>query len=100
MTHVTLVRRIAKITGAPAPLLFLPAGLARLAAGPLRWLQSFIEAPIAYNMLYLAGYRFYYDTHKALVELGLNQPRPVDDAIREAYDWFRERQGDTRPEKR
>jgi len=99
MTHATLVRRIAKIVSAPAPLLVLPAGMARQLAGPLRLMQAFIEAPVAWNALYLAGYRFYYDTHKALVELGLNQPRPVDEAIREAYDWFRERQGDTRPAK-
>lgn len=99
MTHVNLVRRIAKIVGAPAPLLVLPAGAARMLVGPLRLLQAFFQAPVPSNTLYLAGYRFYYDTHKALVELGINQPRPVDDAIREAYAWFRDRQGDTVPAK-
>jgi dihydroflavonol-4-reductase len=93
MSHVKLVRRIAKITGVSAPLLVLPASMARLLVGPLRLVQAFVEPPIPYRSFYLAGYRFYYDTHKAVVELGLNQPLPVDQAIAEAYAWFREKQG-------
>jgi hypothetical protein len=50
--------------------------------------QSFIDLPINASNFPLAGNFFYYDTRKAHVELGLPPPRPVRDAVQEAYDWF------------
>ena len=93
MTHATLARKIAKITGAPAPLLVLPPWMARGLVVPARLAQTFIPLPLAYNSLYLAGYRFYYQTSKAVVELGLNQPLPANQAISDAYAWFKQKQG-------
>jgi len=93
MTHATLVRKIAKITGAPAPLLVLPPWMARALVVPARLAQTFIPLPLAYNSLYLAGYRFYYQTNKAVVELGLNQPLSAEQAISDAYAWFKQKQG-------
>lgn len=93
MTHVSLVRKIAKITGGAAPLLVLPPALARALVLPMRLAQTFVSLPVAYRSLYLAGYRFYYNTQKALVELGLDQPLPADQAIEDAYAWFKQMQG-------
>jgi len=39
-------------------------------------------------MFYLAGKHFYYDTRKAAAELGLPAPRPAEEAIRDALNWF------------
>ncbi len=89
LTIVELIRKIAAVVGAPAPGLVLPAGLVRRAVSVIRLLQPFLDLPVGANDLRLAGNYFYYDTRKAQVELGLPPPRPLEDAIREAYDWFR-----------
>ena len=89
MVH-TLVKEIAAVVGVPAPLVVLPAWLVRHMALPAHWVSPFIEMPVAPETFYLAGYRFYFSTRKALTQLGLPPPRPWQDAIREAYAWFKE----------
>ncbi len=89
LTIVELIRKIAVIVGAPAPGLVLPAGLVTRIVPVIRLLQPFLDLPVSANDLRLAGNYFYYDTRKAQVELGLPPPRPLEDAIREAYDWFK-----------
>jgi dihydroflavonol-4-reductase len=93
LTHLDLVRKIAGIVGASVPALVLPGGLVRAAAGPLRLLEPFLDLPISAGDMHKAGYYFYFDTRKAQVELGLLPPRPVGEAIREAYEWFKQPQG-------
>jgi dihydroflavonol-4-reductase len=93
LTHQELVRKIAAIVGAPVPLLVLPGWLLRAAARPMRLLQPYLELPVSASDLHLAGYHFYFDTRKAQVELGLQPPRPVEEALREAYAWFKQPQG-------
>ncbi|NPV57250.1 MAG: SDR family oxidoreductase [Anaerolineae bacterium] len=80
-----LVKQIAAIAGTPAPLP-LPAGLVRALAGAAQVAQPFV--PLSLDILYLAGYYFYYDVGKAQRELRLPAPRPALDAIQDAYDWF------------
>lgn len=80
-----LVRQIAEISGA-APALPLPASLVRAFAGLAQLAQPFF--PLSLDLLYLAGYHFYYDTSKAQRELRLPPPRPALEAIRDAYEWF------------
>ncbi|NPV77863.1 MAG: NAD-dependent epimerase/dehydratase family protein [Anaerolineae bacterium] len=89
MVHA-LVKEIARVVGSPAPMVVLPAWLVRRMALPARWLSPFIEMPVAPETLYLAGYRFYVSTRKALTQLGLPPPRPWQDAICEAFEWFKE----------
>ena len=93
LTHQDLVRKIAGVVGAPVPPLVLPGELVRAAAGPLRLLESFLDLPISASDMHMAGYHFYYDTRKAQVELGLLPPRPVEEAIKRAYEWFKQPQG-------
>ena len=89
LTIVELVRRIAGIVGSPAPNLVLPAGLVTRSVPIMRLLQPFLDLPVSANDLRLAGNYFYCDTRKAQVELGLPPPRPLEDALREAFDWFK-----------
>jgi dihydroflavonol-4-reductase len=88
LTHLELLQRIAQVVGAPPPSMTLPARLLRSLSGPAGLLQSFLDLPVSADILHLAGYFFYYDMRKAQVELGLPEPRPITDAIREAFLWF------------
>ena len=91
LTLADLVRKIAAVAGVSAPLVILPAGLARRLVGPLLLVQSYINFPVGVLLLHLAGMNFYYDGRKARSELGLTSLRPIDDALREAYAWFQAR---------
>jgi dihydroflavonol-4-reductase len=84
-----LVQKVAGVVGVPAPGLVLPAGWVRSFAGVANLLKDYIDLPITSNTFNLAGYEFYYDRRRMQVDLGLVDPRPVEDAIREAFEWFR-----------
>ncbi len=88
MSIVELIRTIASITGAPVPNLVLPGDLVSSFAGVIAPLEPFLDLPVSAGDLRLAGFHFIYETRKAQVELGLLPPRPVADAIDEAYRWF------------
>ena len=93
LTHQELIGKIAAIVGAPVPRVVLPGGLLRAAARPLGLFQQYLDLPVSTSELHLAGYHFYYDNRKAQVELGLQPPRPIEEALREAYEWFKQPQG-------
>lgn len=88
LTIAHLVRKIAAVVGVAPPLVMLPSGLVRKLVGPLTLVQSYISFPVGVSQLRLAGLNFFYDTRKARAELGLTSPRPVEEAIYEAYQWF------------
>lgn len=88
MTHSTLLQIIAQVCGVNIPQVVWPSGLMRAACGPLTLLESFINMPLAAGMLRQAGYFFYYSTRRARLGLGLGQPRPIEEAVQQAYDWF------------
>ncbi len=90
LTHVELVRMIASVVGAPTPRVILPGSVARAAAVPLRWFGSFLDLPLGPEEMAMAGWYFYYDSHKAQSQLGLRAPRPVVDALRETFEWFKQ----------
>ena len=85
-----LVKEIASVVGAPAPVIMLPAWLVRRMALPARWFSPFFEMPVPPETLNLAGCRFYVSTRKAVTQLGLEPPRPAREAINDAYQWFKE----------
>ncbi|GAP13110.1 nucleoside-diphosphate-sugar epimerase [Longilinea arvoryzae] len=97
LTHLELLQIASAAAGVPAPTLVLPAGLVRSLAGPLHLLQSFIDLPVSPSLLPLAGYYFYYDGSKARGDLGLPEPRPAEEAIREALEWLMEQRSNSRP---
>lgn len=88
MTILTMLQTAARAAGIPPFNLVLPASLVRAAASPAALFNSFINLPISSDLLYLAGKHFYYDTHKAASALGLPVPRPAEEAIRAALEWF------------
>lgn len=93
LTFVELARRIMKVTGVSKPLLVVPTKLMHALARPAHFAQKILTLPVGSISLKLSGRHFYYHTPKAQDELGLTSPLPVEDAIAEAYAWFRQRAG-------
>jgi dihydroflavonol-4-reductase len=90
LTLVKAVEKAAVVVGVHPPLIVLPGGVGRALAGPAMLLRNILDLPVGPEILYLAGKYFYYDTHKAQVELGLTTPRPVEEGMAEAYAWFQQ----------
>ncbi|MBP7228100.1 MAG: NAD-dependent epimerase/dehydratase family protein [Longilinea sp.] len=88
LQHTVLLQKIAQAAGVPAPNSLIPAGLLRSLSGPLSLLESFLDLPVSASLLRQAGLYFYYETRKAQVGLRLPPPRPIEDAITQALDWF------------
>ncbi len=83
------IRKIAAIAGVPAPAAFFPAGLARGLAGWIKLAQPFLNLAVTPDQLRQAGQYFYFDNRRSREILGMEEPRPADEAIRAAYDWFK-----------
>jgi hypothetical protein len=88
-----LLQTIAGVTGMPTPNQVLPTRVVQALSWPAHLLKAFLRLPISAELLRLAGLFFYYDTRKAAVELQLPSPRPVGEAITEAYEWFAQGSG-------
>ena len=88
LSIVELVEKIAAVAGVTPPRVVLPAGLMRSLAVPLGWLEAYLDLPVSAAMFRQAGDFYYYDTAKAQRDLNLPAPRPADEAIRAAYEWF------------
>ncbi|MBI4012798.1 MAG: NAD-dependent epimerase/dehydratase family protein [Candidatus Rokubacteria bacterium] len=101
-----IFERLAPYTGIPAPRWRLPHGVALAAAGVMEGLARLTgREPLASRTaVRMAAKRMFFDPTKAIRELGLPQT-PVDEALREAVDWFwahgyaRRRQPHERPGK-
>jgi dihydroflavonol-4-reductase len=88
LTLPDLLRTTAQVVGHRPPRLHLPLW----AVPPIRHLlepaRTSLKLPIEPSMLWLAGYHFFYDTHKAQVELGLPHAIPYRQAATETFDWL------------
>ncbi len=80
---------LSKLTGIPAPRFRVPYAVAWLAAAGMEGLARVTgRAPqVPLTAVRMARKRMYFSAAKAVRELGLPQT-PVDDALREAVDWF------------
>jgi dihydroflavonol-4-reductase len=91
MTLAELLARIAQLNGRAAPQLCLPRWpiypIAFLAETAARVTKR--EPFVTRDGLRMAKYRMFFSSAKAKRELGY-KPRPAEDAIRDAVDWFRQ----------
>ena len=88
LVYLELLQMIAAVAKVDPPNLVLPTRLVRSLARPARTFQAFLNLPVSPDLLPMAGYYFFYDCQKAARELHLSAPRPVREAIAQAYDWF------------
>jgi dihydroflavonol-4-reductase len=84
-----IFERLAPYTGVPAPRVRLPHGVAMaLATGSELVARATRTEPlVAKTAVRMAAKRMYFDPSRAVRELGLPQT-PVDEALRDAADWF------------
>lgn len=88
LSYLSMLQKMATVTGGPAPSLVLPAWLARALGRVAGVFRNVLDLPVEPDLLRLAGYSFYYDTRKAEVELGVRALHPAEEAFAEAYAWF------------
>lgn len=84
-----IFRRLAPYTGIPAPRVRLPYRAALLLAAVSEAVARAArrEPLVARTAVRMAGKRMFFDPSRAVRELGLPQT-PVDQALRDAVDWF------------
>jgi dihydroflavonol-4-reductase len=90
LTLLEFLRKTAAVAGVRPPGLIIPAGLVRALATPTSWLQSILNLPFGISEMRHAGRYFYYDNRKTQAALKLSPPRSAEDAIRDAYEWFKQ----------
>jgi dihydroflavonol-4-reductase len=91
LTLAEIYQLLSQITGLPAPRVelphWIPLTVAALDTGVSRLLRR--EPTVALEAVRLSRYRMFFDSSKAVRELGLPQT-PVVEPLRRAVDWFRE----------
>jgi dihydroflavonol-4-reductase len=93
-----ILHRLARLTGLPAPRLRIPYSVAWLAAAGMEGVARLTGRPprVPLTAVRMARKRMYFSPGKAVRELGLPQT-PVDEALRDAVDWFGARGYAARP---
>ena len=91
MTHLQFLTEVANVAGTGPPRFVVPAGLLRKLAPLFSALAAFIPLPFSPDAARKVGYHFYYDTAKAIEELGFTANRSIEEAIAESLNWYRER---------
>jgi dihydroflavonol-4-reductase len=90
MTLREIFQLLAEITGLPAPRLelphWIPLGIAAVDTALSKILPR--EPWLPLEAVQLARHKMYFDSSKAVRELGLPQT-PVEEALRRAVDWYR-----------
>lgn len=92
LTLAEILERLAKITGLPRPLGEIPVVIPLVVA----WFDEVVlgalgkPPAIPFDGVRMAQQKMFYDARKAVAELGLPQT-PVDEALRDAVTWYRER---------
>jgi len=90
LSHLRFLELIAEVVGVPLPRWSIPTGILRALAGPVSAIDRRFSLPFSGEILYKAGYYFYYNISKAQQELGIKYPHPIKDAISESYAWYRQ----------
>jgi dihydroflavonol-4-reductase len=84
-----IFQRLAPYSGVPAPRVRLPHGVALAIAAGSELVARVVggEPLVAKTAVRMAAKRMFFDPSRAIHELGLPQT-PVDQALRDAVDWF------------
>lgn len=92
MTLKEILDALSRITGLPAPKLRLPHWIPMAAAAADTFLARLSGRPprVPLEGVRMSRYRMFFDSGKAVRELGLPQT-PVEDALARAVAWFREK---------
>jgi dihydroflavonol-4-reductase len=90
LTLKEILDTLARITGLPAPRFRVPYSLAFAVGCCFEGWAKFSRRPprVALTGVRMAAKRMYFSPEKAIRELGLPQT-PVEQALRDAVDWFR-----------
>ncbi|WP_460194799.1 hopanoid-associated sugar epimerase [Thermosynechococcus sp. FA-CM-4201] len=92
LTLADILERLAAITGLPRPLGEIPVVIPLVVA----WFDEVVlgalgkPPAIPVDGVRMAQQKMFYDARKAVAELGLPQT-PIDEALRDAVTWYRER---------
>jgi dihydroflavonol-4-reductase len=92
MTLKEIFEVLAKLSGIPAPTLRLPHWIPIAAAAVDTWISPILgrEPRVPLESARMARHRMYFDSSKAVRELGFPQS-PVENALARAVAWFRGR---------
>lgn len=87
-----ILELLAQVSGLPAPRFRIPYGVALAAGYVSEGIAALTKKPPAVPVVgvRLARHPMYFTAQKAVRELGLPQS-PIEDALRDAVEWFRER---------
>ena len=88
-TFLHFIQKTAEVVGRRPPTLIIPSWFLRPLASPLDLLCRFIPMPINGDLLRFSSRHLYYDTTKALQELGFVANYSVREALQDAYDWYK-----------
>lgn len=88
LTLTDMFRITAQVVGRRPPRLEVPLWAVPALRRLLHPARAILRLPIEPSLLWLAGYYFYYDTHKAQVELSLPPARLYRQAAQETYTWL------------
>jgi dihydroflavonol-4-reductase len=88
LTLPELLQITAQVVGRRPPRMLLPLWAVPLIRRLLEPARKSLRLPIEPSLLWLAGYHFFYDTHKAQVELGLPPAIPYRQAASQTFDWL------------
>jgi dihydroflavonol-4-reductase len=90
MTLKSILDELARISGLPAPTVRLPHWIPLAAAYVDTSLARLLrrQPRIAVDAVRLSRYRMFFDSSKAVRELGLSQT-PVEEPLRRAVEWYR-----------
>lgn len=89
LTLNDFLRLAATTSHAAPPRLKIPTGLCHAFAWPTELVSRLLHLPIRPTLLRQAGYYFYYDNAKACSEFRMGNFLPLQQAMTEAYDWYR-----------
>lgn len=90
LTLLDFIQMIASIANVAPPRWLVPGKILRFSAPLIQWLNPLIDLSIPVELIRLAGYGFYYNATKAKTTLNLPELKSSENAIQEAFDWFKE----------